>query len=166
MSGRNSASTPAPKRRQPIERVRAVPINEITAPLAAIQIKRAERWGERRWKRLTRKLLALLSGINGLTTSSPTQGPGGRRCQFHPGGSATPAGGELTRNSLCRRPRQTRACRQLGAEGPSVQKRTVATCTQCRGSGRMRGPHRRSGKESRGAIGQGRAYCTQSDPPR
>jgi len=28
------------------------------------------------------------------------------------------------------------------------------------------GPHRRSGKELRGSIGQGRAYCTQSEPPR
>ena len=61
-----------------------------TEPVSCRGVGRAGRWGT------NEKLLWLLSKINGLTTSSPTQGPGGRRCQFHPGGSAAPAGGELT----------------------------------------------------------------------
>ena len=63
---------------------------------------------------------------------------GARLCRA---GDRPPADTPAVRHSLGaagalpRAPGGTRA--HPGAEGPSVRKRTVATCTQCRGSGRM-----------------------------
>ena len=61
---------------------------------------------------------------------------------------------------------QSRVLARIGAEGPSVRKRTVATCTQCRGSGRMRDRTVDLARNRAARPVRGRAYCTQSEPPR